>query len=423
MNETCSPAVLRWGLPALLLAAILPRGCGCQELQQDPHQQQCAQPVERLQARLGQTTDPRAALALIETIKCRRLRGRLLRAGVTPHALPELEVRLPRLAPDEAILSFFVEKRRLRRLWARGSVVSELPALDLDPLEALVARCRDQLELGEDLRGGELAELLRAAGRALLDGAERSSVRRLLVLPDGLTRAMPFQALIRDGAPLVTHLELAYAPCLGLFRPPAPLPGPAHVLVPAYGREPRPLAGAAAEAATIKALLGDRAIAHQGQAATPGRLREALATAGALVHFGGHGLADLRPGGGAPQLIFPDGQAAVSAGALTRDPVRASLVVLASCATAEVALFRDGRRLLPAVTLPDALLAAGAARVVAASWTVKDQRSALQMEVFYRELGAAGPAAALARAQRRARAGLDPPHPRFWAFYAVYGGW
>jgi hypothetical protein len=64
-----------------------------------------------------------------------------------------------------------------------------------------------------------------------------------------------------------------------------------------------------------------------------------------------------------------------------------------------------------------------AARVVAASWSVKDRQSALQMQIFYRELGRVGPAAALARAQRRARAGIEPPHPRFWAFYAVYGGW
>jgi hypothetical protein len=365
----------------------------------------------------ARTTAPEAALERLEAAKCRALRSRLVAAGVTPHALPVLDrVALPPLGADEAMLSLDHDGRQVRRFWVRAGVVRELPPRHAPQLESLIARARDELELGA-LRGEALGPLLAALETALLGDADRAGLRRLLVSPDGLTRAVPLHAL------LAATVEVAYVPCLGLLRSRAARPPErARVLVPAYGREREPLAGAAKEAALVREALGPATDVALGPEATPARLEEALGLSGALVHFGGHGLADLQPGR-APELIFPDRTPSVDAARLTRQPVRAGLVVLASCATAEVARFRDGQRRLAAVTLPDALLAAGAGRVIAASWAVKDRQSALQMATFYQSLAKLGPAGALALAQRRARAGIEPPHPRFWAFYAVYGGW
>jgi CHAT domain-containing protein len=395
-------------LARVWLAALMLLGCRARPAPVDESE---------LRSRLARASDPASALQLAETVKCRTLRARLLAAGITPHALPLLDrVSLPLLADDEAILSLYQDGARVRRLWARGSSTRELAARDTRRLEALIARARDELELGA-LRGGALAPLLASLEAELLEGADRTGLRRLLVSPDGLTRAVPVHAL------LAATVDVAYVPCLGLLRPrTARRPERARVLVPAYGREARPLAGAAEEADLVRAALGPATSVALGAEATPARLEEALGAPGALVHFGGHGLSDLQPGRG-PELVFPDGTPAVDAVRLTRQPVRASLVVLASCATADVARFRDGQRKLAAVTMPDALLAAGAEHVVAASWAVKDRQSALQMATFYRSLRQLGPAGALALAQRRARDGFEPPHPRFWAFYAVYGGW
>jgi CHAT domain-containing protein len=61
--------------------------------------------------------------------------------------------------------------------------------------------------------------------------------------------------------------------------------------------------------------------------------------------------------------------------------------------------------------------------VVAASWAVKDSVSAEQLEALASRLPADGAAGALAHAQRASIARIAPPNPRFWAFYAAYGGW
>jgi CHAT domain-containing protein len=61
--------------------------------------------------------------------------------------------------------------------------------------------------------------------------------------------------------------------------------------------------------------------------------------------------------------------------------------------------------------------------VVAASWVVKDKLSRQQMTAFYTQLRDRSPAAALTLVQRREIKRIRPPHPRYWATYAVYGGW
>ena len=70
-----------------------------------------------------------------------------------------------------------------------------------------------------------------------------------------------------------------------------------------------------------------------------------------------------------------------------------------------------------------ALLAAGARQVVAASWATKDRWTSQQMKIFYSHLRRRGAAEALARAHRHGIKRLVPPNPRFWAPYALYGGW
>jgi len=107
----------------------------------------------------------------------------------------------------------------------------------------------------------------------------------------------------------------------------------------------------------------------------------------------------------------------------TRAPARAEVVVLASCTTAHAARFRGERPGETAVSLAEALLAAGVKSVVAASWIVKDQQSARMMTTFYQHPRRLEVARDLGRAYRAAIRGLAPPHPRFWAFYAAYGGW
>jgi hypothetical protein len=320
-----------------------------------------------------------------------------------------------------ALLSFFERGDRVfRYLVLRGRVIALWP-LDRRATGALVIRTRDELEHGA-LDGSRAEGLLLSLQRWALGGVlgRLAGVRGLVLVPDGVLVAAPFQGLVLRRRPLrfvAEDLVLTRAPCMGLLRRAGPGQGRARVVVPVYGQDPRHLAGARAEAGLLAGAL-----ARVGRQARPGVLERDLAEGRGVVHFAGHGLADLEHGE-PPELEFPAGQRPVTVRSATRRPVRAALVVLSSCATAHAARFRDGRRLLAQTTLPDALLAAGAGAVVAAPWTVKDRWSARELAVFYRHLARLGPARALGRAKRRGIATLEPPHPRFWAAYSLYGGW
>jgi CHAT domain-containing protein len=183
--------------------------------------------------------------------------------------------------------------------------------------------------------------------------------------------------------------------------------------------------GAAEELVALKSLgvpisIWGAGLKSRGQA-NRAEMIEALAGKNTLVHFTGHGLAQLNPPGGT-ELFMGYGLPSVDIAALTRDPVHASLVVLASCQGAYAARFRQRKKLWNRSNMAEALLFAGAKAVVAASWAVKNVSSAKQMMDFYGVLKTKGPVSALTHAYRRQIQRLNIPHPRFWAAYAVYGG-
>jgi hypothetical protein len=410
--------VARRNWPALLLAlAASLVGCWRRTLEPPVDDAQLRSAYHRSQGR------PRLALELAEALKCRALRSRLRALNARPHDLggPLNRVPLPDLAPDQALLSLYVEGDAIHRYLARAKRVHALPRLDRPRFEALVIKTRDELEHG-DLSPQGMAKLVRLLSRLygeIFDNARShlAGVRRLLVLPDGMAVLVPVHALVeeRSSRPrfVAESTEVVYAPCLALARHPG-RPRRATIFVPSYGGGHRP-ATALAEARAV-ARRFSRASLH----ASPARFVAALSQPGTAVHFAGHGLADLEPGT-TPELLFAEDQPALGLAQLTARRVRSPLVVLAACGAAHAARFRDGQRRWSRTTPVEALLAAGASTVIAAAWSVKDRQSLAQMELFYANLARQGPAAAMGQAYRHAIARLRPPHPRFWAFYAVHG--
>jgi CHAT domain-containing protein len=358
--------------------------------------------------------DPGRALSLQEAGKCSRLAARLRASGASLHGLSTDPVPLPGLGSREAVLSLAVQGSVLRRYWARRRGVKRLAPVSLRRLEPLLIKARDELELGDPARLQGLDRLLQRLSRTLLGevASDLRAIDRLLVLTDGLTKVIPFHALPLPGTgrPLAGRISIVHAPCLALaLRSARPLER-AVVLAP----------GAAAEVRVVRATFPDTA-RHVGAEVTAASLVRALGTR-RVVHFAGHGLADLTPES-PPELILDERQPAVTVRRITRRPVRASLVVLAACTTAYAARFRDGQRRVAETNLVEALLGAGAPAVIAASWGVKDRLSRAQMKVFYAHLRRRGPAGALAAVHRREMARIRPPHPRFWGQYAIYGAW
>jgi len=409
---------------ALLLILLLPLA-GCKQRSSAPKVQSTA----ALEAALARVKgDAARSLGMAEAIKCRRLRQRLMAAGAVPRRLAPLDsVPLPAIKQGEAVLSMFQSGGRLRLFWATAGGVRELSSLRIEDLEPRLMSARDELEYG-DLKGENLWGHLEYLHRAFLGHTKGlgKEVTRLLVLPDGMARYVPLHALFARrsaaGSPefLASQVTVSYAPCLALAPRQGKVAGSAIVIVPAYGKPPRPLEGGNREAEQIASLLpGTRVLA--GQAAIPSAFEEAVSK-GSVVHFAGHGLAALKPGS-PPELIFGGGRRAVTVSSAGKLKVRAPLVVLSSCTTAYAARFRDGKRLTARVNMAEALLAAGAIQVLAASWTAKDHWTSQQMKVFYSLLHARGPAAAMAMAYRHGIRRLVPPNPRFWAPHALYGAW
>ena len=408
----------------LLLLLTLP---GCKQKRVIKKQ---LRPLPLLEATLRVEKDAARALELAEGIKCRRLGQRLRAAGVVPRRLPPRDrIPLPPLAPHEAVLSMFQADGQLRLFWATSGRVTELAAPSLGDLEPRLILARDQLEYGEP-RGGRLWGELRSLHRLLFGqvaGRLGQSITRLMVLPDGLARYLPLHALFdqRDasGRPrfLARDVVVSYAPCLAFATRHAGGTGSATVVLPGYGAPSRPLGGSRLEAAMITRLMSGARVV-QGASATPAALEGALTGEAGVVHFSGHGLAALEPDS-PPELVFGGGKRSVTVRSVGRLKVSAPLVVLSSCTTAYVARFRDGKRLMARVNLAEALLAAGARQVVAASWTAKDHWTTQQMKVFYAHLRKRGPAAALAEAHRHGIRRLVPPNPRFWAPHALHGAW
>ncbi|MBW2737039.1 MAG: CHAT domain-containing protein, partial [Deltaproteobacteria bacterium] len=258
---------------------------------------------------------------------------------------------------------------------------------------------------------------------------ELEQAQELVIRAEGLMRFIPFHALLRGRHPdqsspgrskasfVISRWVVSYLP---ISTPATPLtcPHTATVLLPNYGRKAQPILSGPSEAQLVR-LQGRAAQILRGRAATPGAMLSALSTPRSLVHFAGHALANLEHGG-APELLFGP-EESFGAATLRGVRVRSSLVVLASCTTAYTARFRGERVRLARHPLHESLLRVGAGAVIAASWGVKDAQSQAQMKTFYRHLEQRGPAEALALAQRERIARLRPPHPRFWAFYALYG--
>ena len=362
------------------------------------------------------------SLEKLEATKCRLLRARLLKAGAVPHALPVLErVPLLRLATDEVLLSFVKMGGHYLRFVVRSGGVSTLNQLSVKRLDRMVIAARDELEHGP-LDGKRAKELLAALSKALLQGAGPAlrTARRLLILPDGMLRLAPYHILPLDGEPLAARLIVHRAPCLALAGVRARGAGAALVL-PSYGGEPGHLAGARAEAANLSRRYPS-APKLQGKEATPRALAQLLSRPLGLIHFAGHGMADLEPGT-TPELLLDGAGSVLDVAQATATPVKAGLILLASCSAGQAARFRDGERKVAQVAYTDVLLAAGAGAVVAASWRVKDRLSAQLMTDLHQYLSSKDPAAALRAAQLNIRRRLELAHPRLWGAYTLYGGW
>ncbi len=161
----------------------------------------------------------------------------------------------------------------------------------------------------------------------------------------------------------------------------------------------------------------------EGSAASPERLRSALAEQPSVIHIAAHFRQANAPphysmialtlaGSSDPQWMGPI--------EITRYKIPPGLVVLSGCSSG----LADALPAAGLMGLTRAWLAAGARAVVASHWPTPDDRGVLFVDFYkhFRETPDAGPAVALRRAQLdMLRAGGWRSDPRYWATYFVNG--
>jgi CHAT domain-containing protein/tetratricopeptide (TPR) repeat protein len=358
-------------------------------------------------------------------------------AAVVPDlGAAHLDARALRRSLDqgEAVLEYLVRPDRLDLFVVTRDTVRHAE------LRVSGQSLRSRVRLARDLLAEPAATRERAAAvltglhQVLITPAERAGflrgVSHLTIVPHGGLSYLPFAALLNpsSGRFLVQDYVIRLAVSAAVLSaretdaPPAASRAPVMALAPF----PTELPGSSAEVLAVRRLQPGSAV-WEGDEATERRAREGLGSA-RIVHFATHATMntanplfsriDLRPA--ASQRAEDDGRLEVHEILGLRLP--GSLVYLSGCETGLGAAWSSPFQLgEDYTTLMQAFLQAGARAAVGTLWRVRDDGASALAEAFYRGLGRASPAAALADAQRALLASPQWVSPYHWAGYAVAG--
>lgn len=417
--------------------------------------------------------DLRAAVTAYEGAQARvRAESPRYAALAYPAPLDLAAIRGRVLDRDTALVEYSLGRER-SYVWIvtrDGVVTQQLPARAV--IEAAAREAHERLAAGN--RRETWGQAARAAERLsdliLPPAIGAVAQRRLLIVADGALNYIPFAALSRPGAvrtPLIVAYEIVSLPSASVLaairleasgRAPAPnrVAVLADPVLDASDTRVRNVHGATPLAAGGHDLLRSAAesgIPHftrlaftrdeaDAIASVAGRARSmfsldfdasrATATGGALanyriVHLATHGLVNsdhpqlsglvmsLVDSRGAPQDGF------VRLHDIYNMKLNADLVVLSACRTALGKNIRGEG----VVGLTRGFMHAGAARVVASLWDVRDRATAELMKRFYERMltGGLSPAAALRDAQLSMWNEPRWQAPFNWAGFIIQGEW
>jgi CHAT domain-containing protein/Flp pilus assembly protein TadD len=389
------------------------------------------------------------------------------RVSPAPVNLDRLQKEI--LDEETLLLEFSLGEER-SFLWAvTDSTVRSYLLPGRDEIESRARRVYDLLNRSHQRQVRRETELAIAdLSRALFGPLGKIEKERVAVVSDGALQFVPFAALETGGAPLLARHEVVHLPSASVLsvlrrelaaRPPAERPL-AVIADPVLERDDPRVSGGRSEAAGGEPRNGDllRSAEDTGLEAVarlPYSRDEAeaiLALAGEdeslraldfdasrktvlsgelsryrLVHFATHGMLNSRhPELSGLVLSLVDSNGGPVDGFLRLHDVyglklRADLVVLSACRTAlggEI----EGEGL---VGLVRGFMYAGAPRLVATLWDVRDESTAELMKRFYRGILEEGLSAS--RALRKAQLQLASQErfraPYYWAGFVLQGEW
>ncbi len=406
-----------------------------------------------------------------------RARSPRYTALTQPQPLSLSEVQQQVLDEDTLLLEYALGESR-SYLWAVSR--SRWQVYELPPraeIEAAATRLYDLLKAGNkiELRGQVKLAAAKLSDLILRPAAEHLGIKRLLIVADGALQYLPFgvlpEPMSSEAQPLLVNHELAYSPSASL---PALLrrefggrtPAARAVLAladPVLSLDDRRLGAAknsgqtrnsAPQRASVELTRSTRetelklerlkftrdeaqyiaSLARQQEglalldfSANKKRLFDAGLDQYRVLHFATHGLLNSRhPELSGLVLSLVDEAGNPQDGFLRLHDVynlklNADLVVLSACRTA---LGREikGEGLLG---LTRGFMYAGASRVIASLWDVRDEATAELMKRFYQNLlkNRLAPAAALRAAQLSLLREPRWAAPYYWAGFVLQGEW
>lgn len=384
-------------------------------------------------------TERRRLLRELERAEMREAAARQLTRTASPVEAPAPDFATlseveGALAEDEALLSFQVALWEdvygdfgggswLLATTRRGTRVYPLP--DRTTLRPAIRLFNGLFDRRDGSEAGAASRLYRdLLATALADLP--STVRRLVIVPDGDLHLLPFAALraTKDAAPLIRSYALSRAPSATLWlrwrqaeeerqRSTAvlaladPLPSVSDATHQAQGRDWALASGARLGALPHARREGRAVIRHLGDAsrlllgaeATERALKSTDLESYGVLHFAAHAVIDAERPQRSAVLLAP-GATAEDGLLQPRDIVGLDLddrvVVLSACQSATGTVLR-GEGVL---SLARAFFEAGASAVVGSLWQLRDDEAAALFERFYAHLaGGESVAGALAAAQ------------------------
>ena len=344
-------------------------------------------------------------------------------SSVDPAPVALTDVRQRVLDPQETLLSYYVGEGQAF-VWIASRAGARLydlpPPAELRRLATALgaAAGHPPTSLGGRPAGEAEAEALAAA----LLPVELPAGTRVVIAPDGPLHGVPFEALRRNGRPLVEDHEVLVVPSasvLALMREGTHAPAAGGLL----GVAGPDLASAQGALDRIGGLFPEKErVLLTGRAASRAELVRRELDGFRYLYFATHGSSDpqaprrfgLWVGGSAaePDLLYTDDIFALR--------LAAELVVLAACGSGRGELV-PGEGPLGAAR---AFLQAGARSVIVSLWDVSDRSTAEFMELFYGELRRGRPVPDALRRTKLAFIHSDRPAQRQifrWAPFVLIG--
>jgi CHAT domain-containing protein len=414
--------------------------------------------IATTQLALLQTEDGKERPALLERLleDERNLAFELNEAGLQRHEMltkpASLETVQAALGKDELLLEYVLDEpksfcvvitRESAQLLALSAGTARIRTLAESFLEELKSR-----KSGEQL-GAELYNIL------LEPIFQQSHKSRLILSPDGILHALPFEALRDHGEFVIRSKVVSYTPSATVLwrlrTAPRPKGGrsllavgavdyklvrvlPANVqrgslaaaivrgMAELFGSRLEDLPGSRDEVLSIAQLAGHDPTLLLGQAATESAFKSLPLSEFRVIHLAVHAASD-------PQ--YPDRAALVLGFApktaddgllqvreIMRLPLNADLVTLSACETG----IGTPEGEAGVVSLEQAFLIGGARTVVASLWNVEDHSTTALMKGFYTHLAhSEDRALALAEAKRDILASYGDVAPYYWAAFVMVG--